>query len=114
MDGYHEVKKEHRALAKKGDFEWTGRAAWLSCALGVWDGRKGLSQNDKYQIIVKTERRNKCYFWPYAPGQSLSTAENLQAEKGSEGRHKANYRVAVISVIVALCGVLIAYLQLKP
>jgi hypothetical protein len=30
MDGFHEVKKEHKVLAKKGDFEWTGRAEWLS------------------------------------------------------------------------------------
>ena len=64
----------------------------------TWDG--------KYQIIIKTARNDRCYFWPYAPGQSLRTAEDMQAKQGSEGCRRASYRVVVLSVIVALLGVL--------
>jgi hypothetical protein len=96
--GENAVGEEERGRARSGDFGWApegtqGSYNILGCHMGVWMGTDNPNQGkaDRYEVIVETDRRGSCFFWPYHPHMRFEAAETLQ-KREYEAREAARDR----------------------
>jgi hypothetical protein len=105
-----EIPLKNRSLSRNKDFSWQRDSESLGCYKGVWDEGHNFPQNLKYELIVKTKRGNKCYFWPFQAGTFLNTADDLYNKNQEAKSTTKNYRIAIYGLILTIIGSLIALL----
>lgn len=99
------VTEEERVSTKAGDFSWhdTNKApVALACAMEVWDqGVGGFSHDRRYELIVKQERKNFCFFWRYHPGMLLSAAKELQRREMAAAEAQKGQKLTIYGLWIA-------------
>lgn len=73
------LTSQNREAIRNRDFSWLhGGYEVLACHLGIWDEGYLSEPERRYEIIVQTNRQDRCFFWQYQPGMLLPAAVELQ------------------------------------
>ena len=79
----------------------------LCCHFGVWDeGVKKLDNKERYETIVKKNRKNFCFFWEYRHGMLFQAAETLQKREEDRWVRRKERIIAIIGLWIAAIGLL--------
>jgi hypothetical protein len=116
------VNEQERAAVRRGDFEWhdsSPAAVALSCRMNVWDqGVAGFPHEDRYKLLVDTERRAYCFFRAFQPGMLFLAAEELQRRESATAEARQERRLTIIGLWIAaaalLVGAIIDVIELWP
>ena len=112
-----EIKEPERKSLRQGGDPWASRNCELSCSFGVWD--EGLDffdflEANRYQVIVETNRRGFCFWWPYHPGMLLPAAKILQEReaKNRDAEHdrsltRRGLRIATFALFINAAALVI-------
>ena len=108
-DGQFSLTSEERQSARARDYDWLHDIYSLGCHFGVWDeGLTPSSRENRQAILLDTDRRDFCFFWPYQPGMMFPAAKILQ-KREAENRDAARDRkytiiglwIAVVALVVS-------------
>jgi hypothetical protein len=102
-----EITQAQRNQSKHNDFSWQSSSYTLGCYKGIWDEGHNFPNQDKYKIIVKKNRKNKCYFWKFQPGTFLNAAENLYDKNLEFKASTGKYRLTIYGLIISIISLLI-------
>lgn len=116
------VNEQERTAVRRGDFEWhdsSPAVVALSCRMNVWDqGVTGFPHEDRYGLLVETERRTYCFFRAFQPGMLFPAAEELQRRESAAAEARKDRRLTIIGLWIAaaalLVGAIIDVIQLWP
>ena len=93
------VSIEERKVILSDDYSWATNYC-LGCFMGVWDEGYGVPQ-ERDELIVKTDRRNFCFFWQYRPGMFFPAGEVLQKRESELAQSKRDRRLTIIGLFIA-------------
>jgi hypothetical protein len=99
------VNEKERASTREGEFSWHDEnkaPVALACGMEVWDqGASGFPHEARYELLVKTERKNFCFFWRHHPGMLLSAARELQRREMAAAEAQKGQRLTVYGLWIA-------------
>lgn len=95
------VPVDAREFARTNDFSWHESHWSLACDFGVWDQGCGFDVQHAYEVVVKTERGDDCFFWPCHSGMLLPAARTLQEREAAGRAANRDRRLTVIGLWIA-------------
>lgn len=72
------LNESDRSEVAKGNLDFVEDHHILKCHMGVWGDGVNQAKEDRNQVINKTGRKDKCFFFPYQPGMLFKAAEEFQ------------------------------------
>ena len=100
------ISEKERNSIQSNEFSWKKDDSSLSCYFGVWDEGVGL-HDDLYGLLIKTDRRNYCFYREYKPGMLLPAAKILQEREDEYRKTNKNRKLTMIGLWIAGIGLLI-------
>lgn len=97
-----EVSEELRKKCREDDFSWHGDGYSLMCSFLVWDEGYKVKDGQFYELIVETERKDACFFWPWHPGMLIPAARVLQSRERAQADADRGLRLTRRSLYVAV------------
>ncbi len=102
-----DVTSEERALAAKGDFSWVREIWTLMCHFKVWDEDYDFDLKARQRVIVDTNRRDFCFFWPHRPGMLIPAARALQEREAQAREASRDRRLTIWGLWIAVAALLV-------
>jgi hypothetical protein len=105
------LSQSDREKAVSGQFGFIEEVFSLNCRMGVWDEGAGADKDHRLQRVNITDRKDKCFFFPYDPGMLFDAAKELQ-RRDQENRQlkRTNWHTLIGLWIAALALLLNAAL----
>jgi hypothetical protein len=69
--------------------------------MGVWDEGYGTGVDSRRQVIIKSDRRGFCFFWPFRPGMFFPAGEVLQKREWELAQAKRDRLLTIIGLWIA-------------
>jgi len=104
----NEVSEEQRKKCRDKDLTWHRDMHSLMCAFMVWDEGYKAPSNGLYGIIVETERKDACFFWPWHPGMLMPAAKELQARESALAEADRGLLLTRRSLYVAVAALVVS------
>ena len=101
-----EISREHRDLARKGDYTWLQDHYSLCCHFGVWDEGHNFDIRQRHQVIAEQDRRNFCFFWRHRPGMFLPAAKILQQREAELRESSRDRKLTIVGLWIAALALL--------
>jgi len=102
-----DVNIEEREQSKKGDFSWMKKYDSLACEFGVWDEGYKLDKTKWEEILLKTNRHNYCFYWPYRFGMMLPAAKILQEIEAKDRDATRDRRLTIVGLWIAALALVV-------
>ncbi len=81
----------------------------LKCGMGVWDeGVTGMIIEKREDVVYKTERNKKCFYWKYQNGMLFNAAIELQKREQENSKLKNSLRYTVIGLWISAISVFVS------
>jgi hypothetical protein len=100
------VSPNERELCRSGDYSWQMDHYSIACEFGVWDQGVGFGQSTKDELVVKTNRRDFCFFWQHHPGMLLPAAKVLQQRESENRKASHDRRLTILGLWIAAFALL--------
>jgi len=88
------------------------RGFGLCCDFGVWDEGFNFDKTKIQEILLKTDRKDFCFYWTYRPGMLTPAAKILQ-ERDAKNRETSRERKLTIVGLWIAVSALVANVLLK-
>ena len=109
LDFENSIDQDDREAVLKNDFSWEVYARSLRCYFAVWIEGLNFNRQNRYNILVETERRDFCFFFPNHPGMRLEAAKILQERQEKTRQTQKEVRVALVGLWVAAIALLLNF-----
>jgi len=107
------INQEERSKAAAGDYGWLKVHYALKCDFAVWDEGHRFDPAQRHVVIAKTNRRDGCFFRPYASGMLLQAAKTLQEREAAYARAARDRLLTIVGLLIAAAALFVqAYLSL--
>ncbi len=99
------LNKKERQDAEIFGFSFLGKTCHLFCHFEVWDEVNQVDEvRDRKFEVLKRDRTNFCFFWPYSPEMSVKAAEILQKREADNREASIDRKRAVKGLWIAGIG----------
>jgi len=95
-----EVNRQERESIRKQDYSFLGQSI-LACHFGVWNESSIADRERRPEVIVETNRKDFCFFWPYRPGMLLPAATILQEREVADRETSKDRSYTIIGLWIA-------------
>jgi hypothetical protein len=107
------VSAEERRKVEADDFSWASidtevASNILGCHMGVWEEpfQPRREKAERFEMLVKTNRKGSCFFWNYRPSMRLTAAETLQKRDAEARDTNRNLRLTQVGLFIASFGLI--------
>jgi len=104
------VTHKERELICKEDYSWlrTLIDPSLGCHFRVWDDKHSHDLGEyRHEVIVKTKRKNTCFFWKYHPGMLFQAAKTLQKREADYREASRDRKLTIIGLFIAVIALVV-------
>jgi hypothetical protein len=105
------VTSQSRDSIRNHDYSWIAGSCILACYLGVWNEAHIHGKLERNDIIVKTNRKNKCFFRPYQNGMHLDAAKILQERKARDRESSRDRKLTIFGLFIAAIALVLTFLK---
>ena len=107
LSGWTLPSYSEKTGVRTNDFSWHKDSMALVCAYGVWDQGFRFDSCKKHELIVQTERKDRCFFLPWHPGMLIPAAKTLQERQAAYREANRDRRLTVWGLWIAAVALVV-------